>query len=89
MSETLGHIEVTEDSMLTTIDNPYDPFTEYDAWLRYDISKGYNTNGLLARFVRTSPNLSDSIQEDDITLAMKRVLELNVYGVHKIVNRKD
>lgn len=39
------------DVVLTTVDNPYDPFTQEDAWLAYDLSKGYNTNAYLNRMV--------------------------------------
>lgn len=40
-----------KDVVLTTVDNPYDPFTQEDAWLAYDLSKGYNTNAYLNRMV--------------------------------------
>ncbi len=28
---------------LTTVDNPYDPFTQWDEWYAYDEGKGYAT----------------------------------------------
>lgn len=34
---------------LTTIDNPYSPFTEFDEWLNYDLEKGYNCCGYIDR----------------------------------------
>ena len=37
------------DYMLTTIDNPYDPFTQWDDWYKFDMVKGYDTCGYLAR----------------------------------------
>ena len=40
--------------MLTTIDNPYSPFTQFDEWLEFDTLKGYNTCGYLARVAKTS-----------------------------------
>ena len=42
------------DYMLTTVDNPFNPFTEFDSWLAYDEQSGYNTNGLLARLTLDS-----------------------------------
>lgn len=46
--------------MLTTIDNPYNPFTEFDAWYKYDMVKGYSTCGLLDRICKTSEKWSDT-----------------------------
>ena len=40
--------------MITTIDNPYSPITDYDHWLQWDMDKGYNTVEYLARIARTS-----------------------------------
>ncbi len=34
---------------LTTKDNPFSYFTQYDEWLAFDESKGYFTNELVAR----------------------------------------
>jgi len=33
----------SEACMLTTFDNPYDPFTQFDKWLLFDMEKGYNS----------------------------------------------
>ena len=35
--------------MLTTIDNPYDPYTEYDQWLDWDHEHGYFTQEYMGR----------------------------------------
>ena len=45
--------------MLTTIDNPYDPFDQFDEWYSYDMDAGYNTCAYLARVSFTSDSLSD------------------------------
>ena len=29
---------------LTTIDNPFDPFTEFDQWILFDKDKGYDSS---------------------------------------------
>lgn len=39
--------------MLTTVDNPYDPFTDWYRWLSFDTTHGYHTCGLLARLLDT------------------------------------
>lgn len=70
---------------LTTVDNPYNPQTEYDKWLVFDESAGYFTNGLLARMMTNSIQLSDADQEDAIEQAIDDVIELNPLGVHRVV----
>ena len=45
--------------MLTTMDNPYSPVTQYDQWWQWDHDAGYHTPGLLARLAITSDELSD------------------------------
>lgn len=74
--------------MLTTIDNPHDPFTDYDAWYAYDYRKGYHTPGLLARVAVVSDELSDVDQHLAIERAIDEIVKENVSGVHKKVSRE-
>ena len=68
--------------MLTTTDNPFSPVTQYDEWHTWDMAQGYWSNSLLARVVRTSPELSDSEQELAIQEAIDEIVTENVSGVH-------
>lgn len=70
--------------MLTTIDNPYSPFTEYEDWDSYDRASGHHTNALLARVVVTSDELSESDQEEAIDEAILEIVKENVSGMHRI-----
>lgn len=78
-----------EDVMLTTIDNPYNPFTQFDEWNAFDMAKGYNTCSYLARIAITSDALSEADQEKDIENAIDEIVKLNVLGIYKKVTRKD
>lgn len=73
------------DFMLTTIDNPYDPFTQWDEWYLWDADAGYHTPGLLARIAKTSHELSDADQHLAIQQAIDEIVSENVYGMHKKV----
>lgn len=59
---------------LTTTDNPFDPFTQFDSWYKFDMEKGYNTSGLLARFARTSDESSDFDNAQAIEEAIDTIL---------------
>lgn len=75
--------------MLTTVDNPFNPFTQYDEWSAYDEQAGYHTNGLLARMIKTSSDLSEADESLAIEQAIDDVIELNPLGVHRKVASSD
>lgn len=77
-----------EEWMITTTDNPFSPFTDFKAWMHWDMAKGYNTMGLLARLTVTSEELSDADQSFAMRVAMEEIVEFNVSGVHVIVTRQ-
>lgn len=72
--------------MLTTVDNPYDPFTEYDEWSEFDESHGYFTPQLLARIAITSDELSERDQDLAIESAIDEIVFYNVSGMHRKVS---
>lgn len=74
-----------EDFMLTTVDNPFNPFVQFDEWFALDLQLGHNTCGLLARLTHTSDGLSDRDQELDVQSAMRDLIRLNPLGVYKLV----
>lgn len=76
------------DTMLTTVDNPFDPFTQFDDWLAWDEEHGYYTNGLLARYVRTSSELSEMDEALAINQAIDEVVKDNFSGKHKKVEAR-
>lgn len=45
---------------LTTFDNPYSPYDEFEKWYQYDIEHGYNSSGLLMRIAETSSQFTDN-----------------------------
>ena len=49
--------------MLTTVDNPVNPFDDFNQWYQIDMLKGYNTSALLARLVPTCDSLPESYME--------------------------
>ena len=71
--------------MLTTVDNPFNPFTEFSDWLAFDMEKGYQTCEFLAAFSVASNELSTEDQEDAIDEAIDWVIRLNPRGVFKKV----
>ena len=72
--------------MLTTLDNPFNPFTQYDEWYAFDESNGYHTCGYLARIARVSEELSEQEESVAIEDAIDEIIKLNVLGIYKKVS---
>lgn len=75
---------ITE-SMLTTIDNPFDPFTQFDDWYAYDTQKGYHTCSYLARITKTSEELSQEDEDLAIESAIDEIVKMNILGIYRKV----
>lgn len=62
-------------SMLTTVDNPYDPFDQFDSWQAFDSQKGYNSCELLARACVSIESLSEKVYQEQIENAIDEIVE--------------
>ena len=59
---------------LTTVDNPYSPYEQFEDWYRFDIDKGYNSSGLLMRMAYTSDQLTDAENAYEIEQAIDQIV---------------
>lgn len=74
-----------DDTMLTTIDNPYNPFTDFDEWYAFDEMQGYHTCSYLARIAKTTEDMTEKEEDDAVKEAMNEIIRLNVLGIYEIV----
>ena len=68
--------------MLTTIDNPFDPFNDFMSWFMYDVEKGYNTCSYLARIAKTSEQFTEKENDEEIERAIDEIILhdfMNIY----------
>lgn len=68
--------------MLTTKDNPYNPFEQFANWYMFDVEKGYNSCAYLGRIAKTSDELSEEENELEIERAIDEIIKydfLNIY----------
>lgn len=76
-----------EDVMLTTTDNPYDPFTQFDQWLMFDVSKGYGSCEYLGRIARTSDQLSDKENNREVERAIDEIITMDFRNLYTKARR--
>lgn len=77
-----------EETMLTTVDNPHNPFDDFDSWLMFDIEKGYDTCGRLMRLATITEDMSDKEVSDEVDRAMNRLIQADPLDIFKKVTRK-
>lgn len=75
--------------LLTTVDNPFDPFAQWDEWYSWDMHAGYHTPGLLARIAMVGDDLPEGDQHIAIQDAIDEIVSENVSGMHTKVKRGD
>lgn len=74
--------------MLTTVDNPFDPFERFTSWFMFDEEKGYHTCSYLGRIARTSDQLSEEENELENERAIDEILKYDFRNIYKKVVQK-
>lgn len=72
---------------LTTIDNPYDPITDFDNWYLYDEQKGYHTSSYLARLIKDSDDVDPAFMDFQKEQAIDEILAMDQSGFYKKVEK--
>ena len=78
---------MSKQSMLTTVDNPFDPFEQFTSWFLFDVEKGYNTCSYLARIAKTSDQFTEKENEEEIERAIDEIIKINPLNIYRKVKR--
>ena len=82
-------MENNNECMLTTIDNPYDPFDQFRSWYMFDVEKGYNSCSRLARIAHLSDSFSQKEEDEEIERAIDEIIKYDFMNIYKKVKRKS
>lgn len=74
--------------MITTFDNPYDPFKQFTSWFLFDTEKGYNSCAYLGRIARTSDQLTDDENDEEVERAIDEIIKYDFRNIYKKVKSK-
>ena len=74
---------------LTTFDNPFDPFKQFDEWFLFDVEKGYNSCAFLDRIAHTSDQLSEEENEIEIERAIDEIIKYDFTNNYKKVKETE
>ena len=74
-------------TMLTTVDNPFDPFDNFSSWYMFDVESGYNSCAYLARIARTSDQFTDLENDEEIERAIDEIIKYDFRNIYVKVQR--
>lgn len=73
---------------ITTIDNPYDPFDDFEHWFQFDTEKGYYTSSRVARLTKLRDDMSEVEEDLEVERAIDRLIEIDPLKIYKKVVRE-
>ena len=74
--------------MLTTKDNPYNPFDNFDSWYQFDMDKGYSSCSYLDRIARTSDQLTEEENAEEIERAIDEIIKYDFQNIYRKVKQE-
>lgn len=76
-------------TMITTTDNKFNPFTQYERWAAYDEKEcGYNSASYLARIAAISPALSPKEMDQAIEDACDEIVAMDLRYISPVTGKE-
>ena len=73
--------------MLSTIDNPFNPFEDYSSWLMFDKEKGYDSAERLMRIAKLSDDMTQKEENEEIERAIDEIIKFDFLNVYTKVSK--
>ena len=73
--------------MLSTIDNPFNPFEDYSSWLMFDKEKGYDSAERLMRIAKLTDSMTQKEENEEIERAIDEIIKYDILNVYVKVSK--
>ena len=73
---------------VTTIDNPFNPFEDFNSWFMFDIEKGYYTSSKLARLTNLEDNMTEKEENEEVERAVDELIEIDPLDIYIKLTRE-
>lgn len=78
---------------LSTFDNPFNPFEDFDSWYNFDLDRSRihgnkDCCSYLDRIARTSDQLSDDENEQEIERAIDEIIKYDFQNIYVKIKQK-
>lgn len=74
--------------MLSTVDNPFNPFEDFTSWFMFDIEHNYDSCGRLMREANISDDMSSNEENAETERAIDRIVALDPLNIYTKVTRQ-
>ena len=74
--------------MLTTIDNPFDPFEQFTSWMLFDKEKGYDSSERLMRIANISDDMTQKEVDEEIERAIDEIIKYDFMNIYVKVKKE-
>ena len=74
--------------MLTTIDNPFDPFEQFTSWMLFDKEKGYDSSERLMRIANISDDMTQKEVDEEIERAVDEIIKYDFMNIYVKVKKE-
>lgn len=71
--DTYGE-KLTQAPRLTTVDNVFNPFTQFNEWFNYDVFCGYNTSAVLSKRLDENKIVEKELSDDAYAIAVNEII---------------
>ena len=78
----------SNECMLTTIDNPFNPFNQFVSWFLFDIEKGYYTCSKIARIAKFSDDMTQKEFDEENERAIDEIIKYDFMDIYKKVTKE-
>lgn len=78
---------MSNECMLTTFDNPFDPFEQFTSWFLFDVEKGYNTCSYLGRIAHLTDDMTEIETNEEIERAIDDIIKYDFMNIYKKVTK--
>ena len=75
--------------MLTTVDNPYNPFEDFSKWYLWDEQNGYHSCERIARLIKDYPSMTEEEQKLANEKAIDAVINNDFTGLFRKVTQNS
>lgn len=74
--------------MLSTFDNPFNPFDDFKSWQSFDKEMHYDSSERLMRIAQLSDEMTDIEENQEIERAIDEIIKYDILNVYIKVTRK-